>query len=236
MGCSPMANSFRRGTVTDAMAGSSTSGRPSRVTARCCTKSSLQAEISWLEAVPSPLASSLPMSACLESTPPPMAMVRSMRSGARSICRCCRYSSAGCASAGSANPRNDSAIRRNGSALSARTSNQREVASMAGPLCALRRRFCSASGSPHPSPQGEKEEGLPVAQTVLVTEDDGLYPIAQAELGEDAVDVRFSGRFGHEELCPDLVVRHAGGHRLEDLTLARGEAFQRVGEQASFRE
>ena len=57
----------------------------------------------------------------------------------------------------------------------------------------------------------------------FVGEHDGLHAVAQAELHQDACDVRLHGRLGDEELLRDLGVRESAGEKTEDLVLTFGE-------------
>ena len=59
-----------------------------------------------------------------------------------------------------------------------------------------------------------------VDETDLVGVDDGLYPIAQPELGEDAPEVGLYRRLGDEEVFGDLGVGVAAGDLDQDLSLA----------------
>ena len=52
---------------------------------------------------------------------------------------------------------------------------------------------------------------------------DGLHPVADAQLGQDAADVRLHGRLGDEQVGADLGVRPAARHQDEHLALAVGE-------------
>src|SRR5207248_8697783 len=54
----------------------------------------------------------------------------------------------------------------------------------------------------------------------FVGEDDGLYAVAQAELGEHSPDVRLDGGVGHDELLGDLRVGEAAGDEFQDVELA----------------
>jgi len=45
----------------------------------------------------------------------------------------------------------------------------------------------------------------------FVGQDDGLDPVAQAELGEQVADVGFHGRFADDEVGGDLGVGEAAG-------------------------
>jgi hypothetical protein len=57
---------------------------------------------------------------------------------------------------------------------------------------------------------------------VLVGEDDGLHPVAQAELGEQAGDVGLDRGLGDEERGRDLRVGPARRQQPQHLNLPRG--------------
>jgi len=57
----------------------------------------------------------------------------------------------------------------------------------------------------------------------LVGEDDDLYPVAEAEFGEDPSDVCLHGAFHHGQPIGDLGVGAATRHLDQDLALSVGE-------------
>ena len=69
-------------------------------------------------------------------------------------------------------------------------------------------------------------------QAGLVREDDGLDPVAQAQLGEHVADVGLHRRLAHDQLCGDLRVGHALGDQPEHLQLALGQPVQAAGADA----
>lgn len=54
--------------------------------------------------------------------------------------------------------------------------------------------------------------------------DDGLYPVAAAQLHQDVADVGLDGGFAEEELAGDLAVGQAAGDLGENLGLSGGQA------------
>src|SRR3954469_9216162 len=61
----------------------------------------------------------------------------------------------------------------------------------------------------------------------LVRVDDSLDAVAEVELLEDAGDMGFCGRLGHDESLADFGVGAAAGEELEDLALSRSELTER---------
>jgi len=59
-------------------------------------------------------------------------------------------------------------------------------------------------------------------QAGLVGQDDRLDAVAQAQLGQNAADVRLHGRLGDEQALGDLRVGQPGGHLDKDLPLPLG--------------
>ena len=64
----------------------------------------------------------------------------------------------------------------------------------------------------------------------FVGEDDGLYPVAEVEFGEDAGDVAFHGGVAEVEVGCDLGIGEAAGEEPEDVEFALAEVRDGVGE------
>jgi hypothetical protein len=60
----------------------------------------------------------------------------------------------------------------------------------------------------------------------LVGQDDGLDPVAQAELGEQVADVGFHGGVADEEVGGDLGVGEAAGEPQQDVVFPGGQRCQ----------
>src|SRR3954447_15444561 len=60
-------------------------------------------------------------------------------------------------------------------------------------------------------------------------EDRRLYPVPEAELRQDAADVRLDGLLADVEAAGDLPVAATAGDQFEHLALPRGQALQRIG-------
>ena len=78
--------------------------------------------------------------------------------------------------------------------------------------------LCRASGT---------AGALGVYQSGLVGEYDGLYPVAEAQLGEDPAEVAFDGGLADVEGGGDLAVGHSLGDVDQDLPFAAGQLVQR---------
>ena len=68
-------------------------------------------------------------------------------------------------------------------------------------------------------------------QAGLVSQDDGLHAVAQAQLAQQAVDVRLDGCLGQVQARGDLSIGQAFGDEQQDLTLA-GEYRSAISERS----
>ena len=61
---------------------------------------------------------------------------------------------------------------------------------------------------------------------VVVGEHDRRGPVADAELAEDAADVRLHGRLGDVQACRDLAVRRPARDQPQDVALTLGQELE----------
>lgn len=64
---------------------------------------------------------------------------------------------------------------------------------------------------------------IDMMQTVPISINNSLCPIAETELGEDTIDVGFDRRRREEEPIRDFGIRQSLGYGVEDLPFTRAE-------------